>query len=181
MGLEESLRQAVHQRQEGQQIVHAVGALTGDRFLRQAAERLRRQLLAAAAQHADDRIDLAALALGGHHREHFPHVAERFVIVAALAALVHAADEAPLNQLAQVHADVAARNGQPGHDVVHRQSRPGDVKQTVDLRHRRIDAPQRAHGAPQIDELIFDFLQTLTQGGLGHFHEFYSFQEDMKL
>ncbi len=92
-----------------------------------------------------------------------------------------APDQTPLDQLAQIHAHVAARDAQPVHDVIHRQSGAGDIEQAVDLRHRRADAPERTHRSPQVDELILDFLQALAQVGPSDFHPFYSFQEDMKL
>src|SRR5262249_44683306 len=63
------------------------------------------------------------------------------------------------------------------HDVVHRQRLPGDVEQSVNLRHRRADAPQRTHRPPQVHEAILDVGHALRQVNLGGFHRFYLFQE----
>src|SRR5207249_3414353 len=87
----------------------------------------------------------------------------------------------PFDKLAQVHADVAARDRQASHDVVHRQGRPRQVQQAVDAGHGRADAPQRTHRPPQLDELVFDLFEASGEVGLGDFHRFYSFQEYLKL
>src|SRR5262249_23029542 len=114
-------------------------------------------------------------ALGGHKGEYLPHIAKRFVVVTPVAPLVHALDQAPFDQLAQVHAYVATRDAEPGHDVVHRERSTRDVEKAVDLRHRGTYAPQRAHGAPEADELFLDFIQSPGHLRLLDFHEFYSF------
>ena len=71
--------------------------------------------------------------------------------------------------LRQVHADVAARDAEPVHHVVHRERFAGDVEQAVNAGHRRVDAPERTHGAPEVDELAFDLGEA---GGQGRRHEF---------
>src|SRR5262249_11752650 len=121
LALEESLGQAVDQSQEGEQIADAAAALAHARPVRFRAELLRSQILLAAPAGVEDGVDLTALALGRDDGEHLPDVVLRFVVFTPVAALVDLTYQAPFEQLAQVHADVAARNLQPAHDVVSRQ------------------------------------------------------------
>ena len=65
-------------------------------------------------------------------------------------------DDAPALQLAQAGADVGARHAERRGDLLGVERLRREEQQRVDLRHRAVDAPPRAHLAPVEDELLLD-------------------------
>jgi len=106
-------------------------------------------------------VDLAALAFQGHAAEHVPHVAVAQVDVLPVSRPPEPLNDAPVHQVAQVHACVAATDVQAVDDLVHAMGPAGDQEQRVNLRHRAVDAPGGAHPAPFEDELILNLAETI--------------------
>ena len=63
-----------------------------------------------------------------------------------------AVDQPPVNELPQVRAGTAARDGEVLHHVVGAKRFGGEKQQRVDFRHRPADAPACGHLAPSSDE-----------------------------
>src|SRR4051794_14172592 len=99
MAVEEALRETVEQGEELQQVVDTAEALLRLLGGGERAQRFGSELIAAAAQRVEDRIDFAPLALTGHQGEHLPDVAQRFVVFFAVALAMHPANEAPFEEL----------------------------------------------------------------------------------
>ena len=81
-----------------------------------------------------------------------------------LAEQVHGAHEVEVLQFAQAGGDVGAGDVEGGRDLfrVHRPA--GEEQQRMDLRHRAIDAPARAHLAPVQDEAAAGRRQRIVGG-----------------
>src|SRR5690606_7313605 len=128
---------------------------------RRLAQRLLAEHLLALLDRLQHRVHLAALALGGDDGEELPDVREALEVLAALAAPVEAADDAPVLEGAEAHAGVSAADAEALHDVVGAKGLAGDVEQRVYLRHGAVDAPGGAHLAPAADEEVLHLLEAL--------------------
>src|SRR5262249_15049188 len=81
VGLEKSLGEAVHEREEGQQVIDSPQAFACGAVLALAPCGLLQQLLATASERIDDGVNFAALALVGHQGEHVPDIRQRLVVI----------------------------------------------------------------------------------------------------
>jgi hypothetical protein len=113
----------------------------------------------AATDGGDDGLDLASAALAQDGLEHAPDVGVGLEVLLAVAELVDAFDQAPVDESAQVHAGVAARDVQAGHDVVGTERLVGDEQEGVNLGHGAVDAPVTAHLSPAADEQGFGLIE----------------------
>src|ERR1044072_8924341 len=77
-------------------------------------------------------------------------------MVAPIAQNVNNPDDSPALKLAQAGADVGPGDGKGEGDLLRIERFGGDVQQSVDLSHRPVDPPARAHLAPVENELLHD-------------------------
>src|SRR5713226_281165 len=105
-------------------------------------------------QHTQRRINLPPLALLRNNPENFPHVLDRFEMVAPVPKHVHHAHDSPSLQLSQARAHVRTRHRQRLGNLVGRQRVRRQEQQRMHLRHRAVDAPARAHLSPVQNELL---------------------------
>ena len=127
----------------------------------------------AIADRADGRVDLPALAFAHDPSEHLPDIPLADINVLAIPRAPEAADDAPIHQVTEVHARVAATDVQPLDNLVHAPRPPGHQEKRVNLSHRPVDAPTRAHPTPLEDELVLSGGQgVLRQLGLAIRHGF---------
>ena len=123
----------------------------------------------------DDRLDLAPATFAHDGLEHVPDIGVGLEVLLAVAQLVHAFDQTPIDQRPEVHAGVAAGDLELVHDVVGAERLAGDEEQGVDFRHRAVDPPVPAHFAPASDQQVFGLLE-----GAGHRYSAPKFQNDLK-
>ena len=98
-------------------------------------------------------VEFPALPLPEDPSEQGPDVTLGPVILAALALAVDLMDDAPGDQLAEVHADIAARDPEPLAEILGGPVVARDVEQGEELAHGRIDPPRPGHDSPMLDEL----------------------------
>src|SRR5206468_2082861 len=93
-----------------------------------------------------------ALALPDDSAHELPDFLGGLEVIPTIARQVDQADEAPTLELAQAVAHVRSRDVELLDDLLGVHRSPGDEEQRVDLRHRAVHAPARAHLAPVEDE-----------------------------
>src|SRR5579884_12211 len=108
----------------------------------------------ARAQRRHRGVDLAALALIENHAEHLPGVLDRLVVLLAVPAEMNGIDQSPVLQFAQACTHIGAGKGQRRGDVFRVQWLAGQVKERMDLCHRPVHSPPRAHFSPQSHKLL---------------------------
>src|SRR6266567_54528 len=137
-------------RHRRQKLQHALQPLARVRI----ASRVRFHLLHALRQHIQRRVDFPPLPLLGNDPENLPHVLDRLEVVAPVAQHVHHAHDPPALQLAQARAHVRARHRQRRGNLIRRHGPGRQKQQRMNLRHRPIDSPPRAHLPPVQNELL---------------------------
>ncbi len=96
-------------------------------------------------------VEFAFLALAEDFVEHGPDVGFGDEEVAAVAGDGGAADDAPVDEVAEVHGDVAAGDLEFIHDLVGGDGGGGDHEEGMDLGHGAVDAPVLGHLAPEVE------------------------------